>query len=132
MHDMLLMLCYPLPQLDESPSDRLRYSMIVEACVNADVSFAQHLAPPFNIDVDPVSTGLFPPDESLKARYSHGEEDEGFVSDSVPYGWAVSAWTGDSAVGGSLSSYESTINQDASSRKETNAEEAEQHLEIPN
>jgi hypothetical protein len=92
MHDMLLMLCYPLTRLHERAGDVLQYPAIAEAYVNADANFVHHLASPFNMGEDVVPDGLLPPEGSLKERYDHEEADEGFIADSEPYGWKASVW----------------------------------------
>ncbi|KAF4988234.1 hypothetical protein FGRMN_9886 [Fusarium graminum] len=96
MNELVEMLCYPLTLL-KGNTDKIRYPTIVEASVNADISFAHHLASPFNMAEDELPEDLFPPGKSM-----HGgsdEETEGYVSGSVPFGWDVSVWTRDPGVG---------------------------------
>ncbi|KAF5678703.1 NirA-like nitrate assimilation regulatory protein [Fusarium heterosporum] len=96
MNELVEMLCYPLTLLKGS-TDRIQYPTIVEASVKADISFAHHLASPFNMAEDELPEDLFPPGKSMQG--GNEEEAEGYVSGSVPYGWDVSVWSQNSADG---------------------------------
>jgi hypothetical protein len=89
MHELWAMLCYPLNTLKRGTESSIHYPTIVEASVNADINFAQHLALSFNRTEDDVPIGVFPRTNSPRGSDGFEKEVEGYVSGSVPYDWEV-------------------------------------------
>jgi hypothetical protein len=89
MRELHEMLCYPLNLVKGSTETRIYYPTIVEASVNADINFAQHLASSFSTAEDDRPMGLFPPATSPGGSDGFKKEVEGYVSGSVLYNWEV-------------------------------------------
>ncbi|KAH7198911.1 uncharacterized protein B0J16DRAFT_331339 [Fusarium flagelliforme] len=89
VHELWAMLCYPLNLLKGSKETNIHYPTIVEASVNADMNFAQHLVLSFGRAEDSGPIGLSPRSNSSTGSDGIEREVEGYVSGSVPYDWEV-------------------------------------------
>jgi len=89
MHELWAMLCYPLNLHKGSKETNIHYPTIVEASVNADINFAQHLVSSFGRAENNGPVGLSPRSDSSRGSDGIEKEVEGYVSGSVPYDWEI-------------------------------------------
>ncbi|KAJ4113946.1 hypothetical protein NW768_011476 [Fusarium equiseti] len=89
MYELWVMLCYPLNLLRGGKETRIHYPTIIEASVNTDINFAQHLASSFSNAEDDGAIGGSVNADSPRGRDDVQKEIEGYISGSIPYRWEV-------------------------------------------